>query len=205
MSTDDARLRRACHDAVPYMYYAMVAKSLEPMQMTQIEALIFHLLKRNDVPFFYTYMRKVDSDASAMRPFLIEFFDKNPDVLPWTTTAWGPVIWDFLHLLSINVRGTCGNRMKMFVHLIHNLNFIIPCGNCARHFIELKHQQNDCLRGLRINPVLTVYYLHCLITENIISRDAKQMHIQGGGTGAAKRFFTREEFMQKYNVETLLG
>ena len=55
----------------------------------------------------------------------------------FVTTVWGPLIWHFLHIVSMNfpVHPTREDKLKYF-RFIQSLGDVLPCGPCRNNFVK---------------------------------------------------------------------
>ena len=51
---------------------------------------------------------------------------------------WGKYIWSLLHIISLFWTPESNNRI---VYLFTNVNYILPCSDCQKHYIELIKEQ----------------------------------------------------------------
>lgn len=168
----------ALAQAMPYMISGLLVKNTS--DTIQIQQLFMFLHKR-PLPYLHNCERSYTTVEKYSQQF-----DGAPiyNELKWYTTSWGPVIWDFLHKLSIYFSCT-SDRFELFEYLIMNLNYILPCNICAEHFVHTRDsgKLDSVFAELSDNPVHAVFQLHNIISSQIYPN---------------RPAFTENEFSAKY-------
>ena len=58
---------------------------------------------------------------------------------------WGKYIWSLLHIVSLFWTSETNSRI---VFLLENVNYILPCQDCQKHYIDLIKNNNDKITNL---------------------------------------------------------
>lgn len=54
-------------------------------------------------------------------------------------SEWGPLLWRWIHCISITYDFVTDNHKDIILFLLNNLHTLIPCDSCQREFIEYIH------------------------------------------------------------------
>ena len=116
------------------------------------------------------------------------------------TTAWGPAIWHYLHMMSFNypMKPTEEDK-KHYRDFILNLQYVLPCKYCrmnlTKNFVRLPLKESDMENRETFSKY--VYELHELINKML----KKKIHLSYADVRERYEHFrsrcTQDELMQK--------
>lgn len=70
---------------------------------------------------------------------------KNSNEISYKPELWGKYIWALLHIVSLF---WTPETHSIIVHLIENVNYILPCSKCQTHYSQLIIENKDILNNL---------------------------------------------------------
>lgn len=98
--------------------------------------------------------------------------------------SWSHPFWGFLHTLSI-LSSKHDDLLKNFAVLLVNLNLLLPCGICSKHYNELNPLNVVAVPMIYTkDPITVVYNLHNIVNSSI-----------------GKRLFDIKDFCSLYNLK----
>lgn len=87
------------------------------------------------------------------------------------TKLWGPIVWDFLHIISLNYPVNPTDKDKyVYFNVIKSLKYVLPCKKCRKNisknlkdinYKKKKHYEN------RKNFINLIYKLHNEVNKKI--------------------------------------
>lgn len=111
---------------------------------------------------------------------------------------WGALYWSFLHYSSILLQHAVYNKLtttlKKFPVILYNIDRMLPCGICIKHYLKIKHTEQVLIRLKMLSfgfIIESVYSFHHMITANIHRIDHPNEKYNA---------FTSFDFIEKYNL-----
>jgi hypothetical protein len=84
------------------------------------------------------------------------------------TAIWGPLLWTFLHLVSMNfpVKPTREDK-KNYMVFIYSLRYILPCGSCRKNLQKHLKKNPLLLRHMKSRTTFSkwMYDLHNIVNK----------------------------------------
>lgn len=85
--------------------------------------------------------------------------------------VWGPGLWDFLHIVSMNypVHPTVDDK-RNYGSFLMSLRHVLPCRKCREHYSQLMFgpfRLNDRHLASRFALTRYMYALHARVTQDI--------------------------------------
>lgn len=59
--------------------------------------------------------------------------------------VWGPSLWLFLHISSVNYTPTTPEKIEMCVEFVKSLPYMLPCDNCSEHAKQYVKENSEKL------------------------------------------------------------
>ena len=100
---------------------------------------------------------------------------------------WGPLIWNFLHTLSVKIKEESFESQKNnLLNIFRMIISTLPCPYCSQHALTLFKNANKRFIVDKISFIDFIYVFH-----NQVNRKLK------------KQFYPRDEIIQKYENNNL--
>ena len=94
------------------------------------------------------------------------------------TKLWGPIIWNFLHIISLNfpLKPTKKEK-KHFFYIIKSLKYTLPCKKCRKNIEKnlkkVEYKKKEHYKN-RKKFILLIYNLHNEVNQKI-GKETKTM------------------------------
>ena len=92
------------------------------------------------------------------------------------STAWGPSLWFFLHIVSFNYPEKPTSKHKMtYYKFVCNLKYVLPCKFCRDNFRKNLKKLNFSVSHLRNRLTFSkfIYDLHNIVNKETNKKEMK--------------------------------
>lgn len=84
-----------------------------------------------------TYAHCVSASNPVCPPHVCSSIKSCPVKRTREPIVWGPVAWNFLHVVSVNFPKKAGGKhRKACRRMLNGLPYMLPCGDCGRHLLD---------------------------------------------------------------------
>lgn len=166
-------LRTSLVEAAPFLLYALLyhvrarldgRPSIDVNFVIDLQSMFMRILGRQTPYLHHLFKSREDFHTDTMAA-LVSRYDPDVDYakIDWKPDNWGPRIWRFVHLLSIEAKNNCDASFN--TRFAPRFSALLPCPVCADHYDRLWSLHGK--EWLLLDPVTMYYRIHNAVTADI--------------------------------------
>lgn len=129
---------------------------------------------------------------------ILKLQSRKPET-PITLSVWGRDYWQFLHACSILVQND-PTSMRSFAALLINFDMLIPCAQCAAHYVLHDPIRNVSVPMIETGDAIgTIYQLHNRVNATAEKRTLYAVTTKDGGAARPTTDLSIKAFCEEYN------